>query len=51
MKTKLTRHQIRARSFHFAQAVADYFMAYGVYPALHEMRVMFLYSTRKAVFY
>lgn len=47
----MTTKQTRARSFYFAQLVADYFAAFGFYPSFNECRTLFLYSTRKARFY
>lgn len=47
---KLNRKQVGVRSFYFAQSVADYFKAFGSYPKYDEMRVFFLYATRKARF-
>ncbi len=48
MKTTLSPRCRKARSFYFAQLVADYFHAFAKYPAWHELRVLFLYATRKA---
>ena len=48
---KLSKNQIGARKFYFAQFVADYFKAFGLYPTLAEMRVFFIYATRKAFAY
>ncbi len=47
---KLTSKQVRTRSYHLAESVADYFKAFGSYPKYDEIRVFFLYATRKARF-
>ncbi len=47
---QLNRKQIRTRSYYLAESVADYFKAFGSYPKYDEMRVFFLYATRKARF-
>jgi len=44
---KFTAAQISTRSFYFGQFVSDYFFAYGFYPTMREMRVGYIYATRK----
>ena len=51
IQMNLSKNQIQARKFYFAQLVADYFAAFGAYPKAHEFRPLFIYATRKAASY
>lgn len=50
METALTTKQIHAQSYYFQESVAYYYFAFGFYPKMDEMRVLFIYATRRARF-